>query len=273
MKVLVATVAVAVALAFLSVIPAGDLLHQPMISTHTTTELLLAAVATAATAATLTHAAYSPESQLFGRTLIAGNNPNEAALTYDDGPNDAATPALLEVLARHNARATFFMIGRFALERPNLVREVHAAGHLIANHTMTHPWLTMLPAKQVHEELRTCNAALEDITGAPIRYVRFPHGARRPAVLRIARELNLTPVQWNAMGHDWQPIGPDAIEARLNNGLQRARRHNCGANILLHDGYDKHLGADRSATVAVTDQLLQRFTRESTRMVTVDAWG
>jgi len=244
-----------------------------MLTSRTIADLALAATATAATAATLTYAAYSAQSQLFGRTLIAGNNPNEVALTYDDGPNDAATQALLEVLARHNARATFFMIGRFALARPNLVREVHAAGHLIANHTMTHPWLTMLPAHQVREELRTCNAALEDITGAAIRYVRFPHGARRPAVLRIARELNLMPVQWNAMGNDWQPIGPDAIRARLNHDLQQARRRNTGANILLHDGFHQHIGVDRSATVEVTDQLLQRFARESTRTVTIEAWG
>ena len=244
-----------------------------MLAPRIIADLSLAAVATAATAATLSYAAYSAESQLFGRTLIAGNKPDEVALTYDDGPNDAATPALLEVLARYNARATFFMIGRFALERPDLVREVRAAGHLIANHTMTHPWLTMLPAARIREELRTCNAALEDITGAAIRYVRFPHGARRPAALRIARELNLTPVQWNVMGNDWQPIGAAAIEARVNQGLSRARRHNTGANILLHDGFDQHIGADRSATVAVTDQLLQRFAREGVRTVTVDAWA
>jgi len=244
-----------------------------MLTPRTITELALAAAATATTAATLTHAAYSAESQLFGPTLIAGNNPNEVALTYDDGPNDAATPALLEVLARHKARATFFMIGRFALQRPNLVREVHAAGHLIANHTMTHPWLTMLSANQVREELHSCNAALEDITGSAVRYVRFPHGARRPAVLRIARELNLTPVQWNAKGKDWLPVGPDAILARLNHGLARARRRNAGSNILLHDGYDQRIGADRSATVAVTSQLLQRFAHEDAQMVTVDAWA
>ena len=90
---------------------------------------------------TLAYAALHPQSQLFGRTLIAGDDPSEIALTYDDGPNDAATMQLLEVLARHNVCASFFMIGGFVRQRPEIARAVHAAGHLVGNHTMTHPWL------------------------------------------------------------------------------------------------------------------------------------
>jgi len=244
-----------------------------MLTSRTIADLALAATATAATAATLTYAAYSAQSQLFGRTLIAGNDPNEVALTYDDGPNDAATLPLLDILARHNARATFFMIGSFVRQHPEIVRQVHAAGHLIGNHTNTHPWLTMLPAKQIREELRTCNEALEDTLGAPIRYVRFPHGARRPATLRIAAELNLTPVQWNAMGNDWRLPTAEAILTRLNSDLNRARRRHQGANILLHDGHDRTMSANRTPTLQATDQLLKRFTLEGKRTITVDAWG
>src|ERR1700761_9108645 len=82
-----------------------------------------------------------PASQIFGRTLIAGSNANEFALTYDDGPNDACTESLLDVLARHEARATFFVIGRFVKQRGDLVRRIRAAGHVVGNHTMTHPVL------------------------------------------------------------------------------------------------------------------------------------
>ncbi len=244
-----------------------------MFTPRTLTELAIAAAATAATASVLTYSAYSAQSQLFGATLIAGNDPGEVALTYDDGPNDTATLALLEVLARHNARATFFVIGKFARKHPGIVRAVHAAGHLIGNHTETHPWLTMLPTMEIHKELHNCNHVLEDILGAPIRYVRFPHGARRPATLRIARELGLKPVQWNAMGNDWQLPTPEAILARLNHGLTRASRRHQGANILLHDGHDQAMSANRIPTVQATDQLLLRFAREGKRTVTVDAWG
>ena len=84
-----------------------------------------------------------PTSQIFGRTLIAGDDPSQIALTFDDGPNDAATPELLDVLARHWVRATFFAMGDFARQRPELVRQVAAAGHLLGNHTMSHPRLSM----------------------------------------------------------------------------------------------------------------------------------
>ena len=238
-----------------------------------TTGIALAATAASALAVggTLAWAALHPQSQLFGRTLIAGRDPNEIALTYDDGPNDAATLELLEVLARHNIRATFFMIGRFVRQRPEIARAVHAAGHLVGNHTMTHPWLAWQSERVIRGELLGCNQALEDALGTPIRYLRPPHGARRPAVLRIAREIGLTIVQWNVMGNDWAPIGTDGVFRKLQRGIEAAQDHSRGANILLHDGYDRHMGADRSATVQATDRLLTQFT--SHRFITVDAWG
>lgn len=236
--------------------------------------LTLAAVATAAVAAggTLAYAALSPGSQLFGRTLITAPNPNQAALTYDDGPNPAATEALLDVLAAHNARATFFMIGKFVRQRPDLVRRVHAAGHLIGNHTETHPWLNRCSPAQVRDEMTRCQHALEDTLGAPVHYFRPPHGARRPAVFAVARELELKVVQWNAMGWDWEPIGTDKILRNIDRSLARARKRGVAANILLHDGWDQALGADRSATIAATNTLLQRWSQQGIQPVTVDAW-
>lgn len=232
-----------------------------------------ASLAAFAAAATLTYAALSPGSQLFGPTIVAGTDPREAALTYDDGPNDTATDQLLDLLAHHNARATFFMIGRFVRQRPEIVRRVHAAGHLIGNHTQTHPWLSFQSSRVIRDELRACNEALEDAIGAPVHYLRPPHGARRPMVFRAAEELGLKLVQWNVMGFDWQPIGAERILAHVEKGRRRARLHHTGANILLHDGHQKAIGADRSATVQATAQLLHLFDREGTRTVTVDAWG
>src|SRR6185312_12201014 len=235
-------------------------------------ELAAGIVGAGAVAATLANAALRPGSQLFGRTLIAGNDPREVALTYDDGLNDACTGALLELLDRYNAKATFFMIGRFVRQSPALARQVHAAGHLVGNHTMTHPWLSWQSAGRIREELRGCQQALEDTLGAPVRYFRPPHGARRPAVFRTTAELGLTTVQWNAMGQDWNPISAEQIVANLDGGIARSRRRNAGANLLLHDGYDVAMGADRSQTLKATEILLQRFEQEGSRVVTVDAW-
>src|SRR6266481_1987740 len=114
-----------------------------------------------------TYAALSAQSQLFGEVLIASGNPDEIALTYDDGPNDIATERLLEVLAHHNVRATFFLIGRYVRQRPEIVRAVSSAGHLIGNHSMTHPWLAWQSATRIREELAGCNALLEDTLGVP----------------------------------------------------------------------------------------------------------
>ncbi len=235
-------------------------------------EVAAGVVVAGAVAATLADAALRPGSQLFGRTLIAGTDPREVALTYDDGPNDACTEALLELLDRYNVKATFFMIGRFVRQSPALARQVHAAGHLVGNHTMTHPWLAWQSARRIGEELRGCQQALEDTLGAPVRYFRPPHGARRPAVLRTAAELGLTTVQWNAMGQDWNPISAEQIVANLDRGITRSRQRNTGANMLLHDGYDVAMGADRSRTVRATEILLERFTQDGSRVVTVDAW-
>ncbi len=252
--------------------PAGKHILSRM--PHTSSVVLATAVASVvATGGALAWAALSPQSQLFGRTLIAGHDPAEVALTYDDGPNDAATMQLLEILARHNVRASFFMIGRFVHLRPEIVRAVHSAGHLIGNHTMTHPWLAWQPERIIRDELRGCNQALEDVLGAPIRYMRPPHGARRPAVLHVARELGLTLVQWNVKGNDWAPIGTDGVLHKVQRGLAAMRERGRGANILLHDGYDQRMGADRSATVQATDRLLTQLSTNDCRFVTVDSWS
>ena len=240
---------------------------------------MLATITTAAAAAGLTVGGYFyagmwPTSQIFGRTILAGRDPNEYALTYDDGPNDACTEELLDVLAQHNVRATFFLIGRFVRERRDLTRRIHSAGHLIGNHTFTHPVLLFQSPSRVREELASTNAALEDAIGEPVRFFRPPHGARRPDVLRTARELGLTPVLWNAMGYDWKPaLTPETILANLEKGIRRNRARGQGSNLLLHDGGQAGIGQDRRASVTATATLLAQAKQQQIRFVTPDAWN
>jgi peptidoglycan/xylan/chitin deacetylase (PgdA/CDA1 family) len=221
-----------------------------------------------------TYASMSAGSQLFGRTLIAGNDPNEVALTFDDGPNGDTTLRLLDVLAKHGARATFFVIGGFVRRQPEVVRAVHAAGHVVGNHTMTHPWLHIQSHARIREELSGCNKAIEDVLGEPVRYFRAPHGARRPYVLRYAGELGLTAVQWNVIAYDWNPHPASALVARVERGIAKMQAKRRGSNVLMHDGWDRELGgADRMATVEAVDALLAGFAARKIRAVGVDAWG
>ena len=240
---------------------------------------MLAALATVGAAGILAaggcaYAAIAPESQLFGRTIVAGRDPREFALTYDDGPNDPWTSHLLDLLAQHNLRATFFLIGRFVRQRPDLVREIRDAGHLIGNHTVSHPWLAVQSPRRVREELAGCNAALEEILGEPVRFFRPPHGSRRPDVLRAARELGLTPVMWNAMGYDWRTnTTAGQVAAHLERGIARNQRRGRGSNLLLHDGGHLAMGADRSQSVEATRLILERYPPAKIRYGTADAWA
>ena len=216
-------------------------------------------------------AALSAESQMFGETMIAPKRPDEIALTFDDGPNPAVTPQLLEVLARAGVRASFFVIGRFVRECPELVREIRMAGHVVGNHTETHPWLAWQTERRIREELGGASAAIEDVLGEQVRYFRAPHGARRPGVLRIAREMGMVPVQWNVICQDWKPLGAEEILRRAVQGAERNRARGTGTNLVLHDGGPEALGAARMDTVRAVERLVERY-REM-KFVGVDAWG
>jgi peptidoglycan/xylan/chitin deacetylase (PgdA/CDA1 family) len=213
-----------------------------------------------------------PQSQIFGCTLIAGRDPDEYALTYDDGPNDACTERLLDLLASHGVRATFFVIGRFAAQRVPLLRRIQQAGHIVGNHTFTHPMLLFRSPSRVRQELSATNAALEDALGERVRFFRPPHGARRPDILRAAREIGMVPVLWNATGYDWKPIPAEQILANLNKYIRRNRHRGLGSNLLLHDGGQAGIGEDRSRTVDATASLIEQW-HSKVNFVTVAHWA
>jgi peptidoglycan/xylan/chitin deacetylase (PgdA/CDA1 family) len=219
---------------------------------------------TAATAAAIAagYQSMAPTGQWYGRTFTSlAPGTRQLALTYDDGPNDPHTLRLLEVLARHNVRATFFLIGRYVRQRPDIAREIAEAGHVIGNHSFTHPLLTFQSEARIRQELSDCRSALHHAIGEHSNLFRPPFGGRRPAVLRIAREMGLEPVMWNVTGHDWNAPSANEIEQEV------ARQIRGGEVILLHDGNHRHMGADRSQTVLATDRLIARYEKEDFEFV------
>src|SRR5580658_9919819 len=237
------------------------------------TQLVSAGLIAGLTAGGYAYAARWPTSQLFGRTLVAGSDIQEVAFTFDDGPNDPYTFQLLELLARHQVRATFFLVGGYVRQRPEIAQAVRQSGHLIGNHTMTHPSLLWEPPARVREELAGCSAVIEDATGEAVKWFRPPFGSRRPDVLRAAAELGLTPVMWNITAHDWDATDPRALAARVQRGLRRNQGRQRSSNLLLHDGGHLQLGTDRSVTLAATRMLLEAWAGSALRFVSVDAWA
>ncbi len=228
---------------------------------------MLAAVASAAGLAVATSAGYqsmSPTGQWYGRTFT-GLPPGskKLALTYDDGPNDPHTLRLLEVLAKHEVHATFFLIGRYVKQRPDIARAITQAGHAIGNHTFSHPNLIFSSARQARNELQHCEQVLYDAVGQHSRIFRPPFGARRPATLRVARRLGLEPVMWNVTGWDWSGKPAEYVEGKVHKQVRG------GDVILLHDGGHAALGADRSQTILATDRLIAHYKSEGYEFVTV----
>jgi len=219
---------------------------------------------TAVAAITAGYQSMAPTGQWYGRTFTGlPRGTKQLALTYDDGPNDPHTLRLLEVLAKHNVHATFFLIGRYVQQRPDIVREIVKAGHVVGNHTFTHPLLISKSETEIRQELTQCRDALQHAIGEPSNLFRPPFGGRRPAVLRIARELGLEPVMWNVTGYDWNAPPAEKIERKI------AKQMRGGDVILLHDGGHKQLGADRSQTVIATDHLIVRYKTEGYEFVTI----
>lgn len=226
------------------------------------------ALASAAAAAYAGYATMAPESQLYGRTLVRGSDPRQMALTYDDGPNDPHTLRLLEVLARFQARATFFLIGQYVRRRPDIVREIQAAGHVIGNHTDTHPNLIFVSAGRLRQELESCRKSLEDAIGQPAPLFRPPFGGRRPNVLREARKMGLQPVMWSVTAFDWSAKSSSAIVDKVVKQVE-GRSTPQGEIILLHDGGHLAFGTDRSFTVKASELLLQKYSEAGRHFVSV----
>jgi peptidoglycan-N-acetylglucosamine deacetylase len=228
---------------------------------------MVGVIASAAGLAMATSAGYqsmSPTGQWYGRTftgLAAGSK--KLALTYDDGPNDPHTLRLLEVLARHNVHATFFLIGHYVKQRPDIVRAIAQAGHVIGNHTFSHRNLIFASGRQARNEMQKCEQALYDAVGRHSRLFRPPFGGRRPVTLRVARRLGLEPVMWNVTGWDWKGKPAEYVEDKVKKQIRG------GDVVLLHDGSHAAFGADRSQTVLATDKLIAHFKSEGYEFVTV----
>lgn len=156
-------------------------------------------------------------------------------LTFDDGPHPDCTERIIEMLAQEEVHATFFYIGRHVERYPHLVEMAAKAGHTIANHSLTHPFLPMLSRKRMQVEIDRTNQAIEAITGERPRLFRPPYGLidKRGADLIVERQMSL--VYWGAIADDWHYIGEDAVVKRIGKHLDSEEL------LVLHEG--SHIAA------------------------------
>jgi peptidoglycan/xylan/chitin deacetylase (PgdA/CDA1 family) len=161
------------------------------------------------------------------------------ALTFDDGPDPAVTPRLLDLLRARETRATFFVLTCLAERHPGIIRRIVDEGHEIALHADRHERLTDLPVRDVFRRLKAARAGLEDLAGQPIRLFRPPFGSQSLSTYLAARSCGLDVVVWGPYAEDWVERAPEAVAER---GLSDLRP---GQILLLHDGLEMPDGEAR----------------------------
>jgi len=172
--------------------------------------------------------------RLAGRTvpdeLLGIGRRDHVALTFDDGPDRASTPHVLEALDRHGVRATFFLLGAHVAPAAGLVRELVAAGHELAVHGWDHRPTPLVRRDRLADELRRARDVVEDTGGQRVEWYRPPYGALSPATFRAAEAAGMRTVLWSAWGRDWEHR---ATSASVHRTLHRTLRP--GGTVLLHD--------------------------------------
>ena len=203
----------------------------------------------AAAAGSMAWAVRSPRSSVRAPSVHRGDpNRKSIAITFDDGPSES-TPRLLEALARHGARATFFHCGANVERVPAVARQVAAAGHELGNHTYSHPMIQFKSSEFIYSEMRRAQSVIEQTAGvAPVLF-RAPYGVRWFGLREAQRRLNLLGVMWTVIALDWKLTAEAAA--------RRILRGSCpGAIVCLHDGRGTRKDPDISATIDTIQRVL-----------------
>jgi cellulose synthase/poly-beta-1,6-N-acetylglucosamine synthase-like glycosyltransferase/peptidoglycan/xylan/chitin deacetylase (PgdA/CDA1 family)/spore germination protein YaaH len=211
-----------------------------------------------------------PSPYLVRRT---GYRPGTVALTFDDGPDPAWTPAILDVLRGRQVPATFFVVGENALSHPGLLRRILAEGHELGNHSYTHPNFATIPEGEARLELNATERLVEAYTGRGMRLFRAPYfGDAEPTTADelgpalTAQQDGYLNVGLHADSEDWQRPGVATIVANTVRAVAAGNAERSGQIVLLHDG-----GGDRAETVAALPRIIDALRARGYRFVPVSA--
>jgi peptidoglycan/xylan/chitin deacetylase (PgdA/CDA1 family) len=256
---------------FLGLLGSATLLAQAF-TPHALSETNVSTIAHSLPAATKTvaHTTPSPPSSTpsasstptyapLNSPLFGGNSHlPEIALTFDDGPNPIYTPQILHILQQYDVKATFFEIGYLVQDYPALVQEEYRQGHIIGNHTWSHPQLPHLSASAIYQQLQSTSHIIQASIGVKPLLFRPPYGMFNKQVLAQASSLNLSTIVWDDEARDWSLPGVNIIIQRILHLV-----HN-GSIILLHDG-----GGNRAQTVAALPTIISILRQRGYTFVTI----
>lgn len=188
----------------------------------------------------------------------------EVALTFDDGPDPAITPRVLELLEGHGVRATFFCIAANAARHPALVREIVRRGHAVENHSNRHEHtFAFLMLGGLRRDLAAAQATIAGLAGQAPRFFRPPMGFRNPFLDPVLHEMGLKHVSWTRRGYDTNRRDPDEVATLLLRGLA------AGDILLLHDGHAAHTAAGEPVVLEVLPRVLDTVRRAGLKPVTL----
>lgn len=205
----------------------------------------------------------APTVQWFGALEFHGpRDSNEVAITFDDGPNPPYTLEIARILEEYDARGTFFEVGKAVEQRPDVTRELIERGHLVGNHSYEHGAFSYL--KPDDPEIKRTQGLIQEATGQCPAFFRPPHGTHTPFMSKAVNDMGMTVVNWDVSAKDW--IETDA-ERLTNRILDRVRP---GSIILLHDGSDGDIGADRTVILEALPAILEGLQAKGLKPVTLD---
>ncbi|WP_273565340.1 polysaccharide deacetylase family protein [Maribacter halichondriae] len=191
---------------------------------------------------------------------------NWVAITFDDGPNHAFTPKVLDLLKHFEAQATFFCIGENIVKNPNILKEIIANGHSIGNHTYSHSkTFGFFGLEKVKAELLKTKSVAKDLTGREMNLFRPAFGVTNPMVEKAVKQLRLTSVGWNIRSLDTTPRSKEMVFKRITSKLSK------GDIILLHDTSEKTVAVLERLLVFLKEKNLESVTVE--RLLEIEAYG
>ncbi len=206
----------------------------------------------------LIYASFSIGAGFYMKSLCCNEEVKDAiSITFDDGVNPDITPKVLDVLRKHNVKATFFVIGENVRANGDILKMVVDEGHLIGNHSYSHKWnLPFRSSSYILNEIRMCNDCVEPIYGEKIRFFRPPFGVTNPNIAKGVRRGGLISVGWSVRSLDTTRISRERVKERV---LGRIKG---GDVVLLHD--------NREYADLLLNEIILGVKERGLRIVTID---